>query len=195
MGKKQTDPSAQRLLLQRIAAYLIDIVIVFLGMELLAMLLGINRIELSVVEQMKFNITSNVFFSLYSYLFATFLMKGQTPGKRLVGLRVVSLSTKDGSLIAAEMLFREVIGKLFIEKANLWIAFILVATGAQELIFNYIDNGAINTTLYYIMMIPWPLLISISMVINRDDHRSLHDMVANTSVVSAEKAKTVFRYR
>lgn len=195
MGKKQTDPSAQRLMLQRIAAYLIDIVMVFLGMELLAMLLGINRIELSVVEQMKFNITSNVFFSLYSYLFATFLMKGQTPGKRLVGLRVVSLSTKDGSLIAAEMLFREVIGKLFIEKANLWIAFILVATGAQELIFNYIDNGAINTTLYYIMMIPWPLLISISMVINRDDHRSLHDMVANTSVVSAEKAKTVFRYR
>lgn len=195
MGKKQTDPSAQRLMLQRIAAYLIDIVIVFLGMELLAMLLGINRIELSVVEQMKFNITSNVFFSLYSYLFATFLMKGQTPGKRLVGLRVVSLSTKDGSLIAAEMLFREVIGKLFIEKANLWISFILVATGAQELIFNYIDNGAINTTLYYIMMIPWPLLISISMVINRDDHRSLHDMAANTSVVSAEKAKTVFRYR
>ncbi len=194
MAKKKAAPGTYNHVLQRIAAYLIDLIIIFLVMELLSMLLDIQRAELSAADQIKFDITSNVFFSLYTFLFTAFFMKGQTVGKRLMGLRVVSLSTGDGSLMTGELLFREMVGKLFVEKANIWISFLLVSTGAQEALFAWIDNGFINTTLYYIILIPWPLLVSLSMVLNRDDHRSLHDLMANTTVVPAEKRKSVFRY-
>ncbi|MEG1501375.1 MAG: RDD family protein, partial [Clostridiales bacterium] len=94
-----------------------------------------------------------------------FIMNGQTLGKKMMGLKIVSLTTEDGKLLPNEMLLREVIGKIFIEKANLWITFVLVSTGLQDALYAVVP-GVVSTTLHYIFSVPWLMLISFSMVMN-----------------------------
>lgn len=173
-------------LTQRIFAYLIDLMLVFFVVEILCAMLGIQRTELPIADQLKMDITSNVVFVLYSFLFTAVFTKGQTVGKILMHLRVVS-NGSESLPFKSELLFREVVGKLFVERINLWISLIMVSTGLQDKLFAAINNGFINTTLYYLMILPWPMLVSFSMVVNRADHRSLHDLLANTSVVTHVK--------
>ena len=173
-------------LTQRIFAYLIDLMLVFFVVEILCAMLGIQRTELPIADQLKMDITSNVVFVLYSFLFTAVFTKGQTVGKILMHLRVVS-NGSESLPFKSELLFREVVGKLFVERINLWISLIMVSTGLQDKLFAAINNGFINTTLYYLMILPWPMLVSFSMVVNRADHRSLHDLLANTSVVTYVK--------
>ena len=51
-------------LTQRIFAYLIDLMLVFFVVEILCAMLGIQRTELPIADQLKMDITSNVVFVL-----------------------------------------------------------------------------------------------------------------------------------
>lgn len=185
--RKKVDFDEQNHVFLRIGAYGIDILLVFFFMELLGMLLGVNRAEQSTVDQLKFDITVNIVFSLYTFVFARFIMKGQTLGKRAVGLRVVSTNSGDNSLDVSKLLFREMIGKLFVEKINIWLVFLLVFSGVQDWLFVQIGNQTVNTTIYYMIMLPWPLFISFAMLVNSPDHRCLHDILSDTKVVYMPK--------
>lgn len=132
-------------LTQRIFAYLIDLMLVFFVVEILCAMLGIQRTELPIADQLKMDITSNVVFVLYSFLFTAVFTKGQTVGKILMHLRVVS-NGSESLPFKSELLFREVVGKLFVERINLWISLIMVSTGLQDKLFAAINNGFINTT-------------------------------------------------
>lgn len=186
MEENRKNQKQPKHLTQRIFAYLIDLMLVFFVVEILCAMLGIQRTELPIADQLKMDITSNVVFVLYSFLFTAVFTKGQTVGKILMHLQVVS-NGSESLPFKSELLFREVVGKLFVERINLWISLIMVSTGLQDKLFAAINNGFINTTLYYLMILPWPMLVSFSMVVNRADHRSLHDLLANTSVVTHVK--------
>lgn len=186
MEENRKNQKQPKHLTQRIFAYLIDLMLVFFVVEILCAMLGIQRTELPIADQLKMDITSNVVFVLYSFLFTAVFTKGQTVGKILMHLQVVS-NGSESLPFKSELLFREVVGKLFVERINLWISLIMVSTGLQDKLFAAINNGFLNTTLYYLMILPWPMLVSFSMVVNRADHRSLHDLLANTSVVTHVK--------
>ncbi|MEG1875319.1 MAG: RDD family protein [Angelakisella sp.] len=190
MAKKATDVTEQGHLSQRLIAYTFDVVVVFVAIELLCAVLGIKRSELTTTKQLQLDITSNVLFACYSFILPYFIMNGQTLGKKMMGLKIVSLTTEDGKLLPNEMLLREVIGKVFIEKANLWITFVLVSTGLQDALYAVVP-GVVSTTLHYIFSVPWLMLVSFSMVMNRRDHCAIHDLLGHTRVVSA-KPKIMF---
>lgn len=143
----------------RIAAYLVDLLVVFIMVGIILSTSAINIITLiqNPFSQIRINIylllqffmlsliISLVLFSYYSLI--PYRLNGQTIGKRMFRIRTVNV---DGTSMSFMTIFvREIIGRLFINFSTLGLA------------------------------IP----VSILVALYRKDHRTIHDVLANTIVI------------
>jgi uncharacterized RDD family membrane protein YckC len=166
----------------RIIAFLIDSLIVLVLIYLLRKITPSENVYTNTLIQIKKSINTSLVFSFYSLIFTNYIFKGQTIGKKLMGIRIVTAGSNKIDLMT--LLNREILGKVFIERINLWILFIL----SQASILDNIMSKAVNTTssliLWYVLSMPWVMFLSFAMMVNNKEHISLHDRVAGTRVVS-----------
>lgn len=103
-----------------------------------------------------------------------YFMKGQTIGKKLFQIRIVSANDKPVSLVQY-LLRATVLGNVLISIASILIITLMNADNF------YIVYENVNLVGYIIMY------ITLFMVLIRKDNRGLHDFVANTKVVLTEE--------
>ena len=108
-----------------------------------------------------FNILYFVVYQVYS--------KGQTIGKKIMKIRVVS---DDGDLLMNQMIFRSLISNfIFIDIVS--FIFMLISKNSV-----YFYSVAILEIIQFIVA-----FVSIVMILNRKDGRAIHDKLVHTSVV------------
>jgi uncharacterized RDD family membrane protein YckC len=163
---------------KRILAFLIDVLLIYFILYLFRKAF-LSSSELDLGMQIKNSIMSGLLLSFYSIL-----MKGQTIGKRIMKIELISKN--DHKLDLMTLLNREVLGKVFIERANLWIILILFYTGVLDSIQ---ENGIENPMfliLWYLISLPWLMFLSFAMLVNSNGRNSLHDLVSGTKVIEKE---------
>ncbi len=106
-----------------------------------------------------------------------FLLKGQTFGKKLMKIKVVSSNEKDVSI------FRYILRIIVLN--NIWLS--LINTGAV-----YVCKGIkFYYVTYVISMISFLLyMMNIIMIMFRKDSRGLHDFVASTKVIDVKSTSS-----
>lgn len=166
----------------RIAAFLIDSILVYSLILLLRRLLALENVSNAMVSQIKNNINTNLLFSFYSIVFSNFIFKGQTIGKKIMKITVLKEQYEKIDIIS--LLNREIFGKIFIERINLWILLILSHTSLLDTLLLRVGDNVLYLILWYIISLPWVLFISFAMMINNKEHLSLHDRLSKTRVVS-----------
>lgn len=112
---------------------------------------------------------------VYYVAVPAFLWKGQTPAKRLLGLRIDGLDGKPASL--RQLLLRQVVGVMVLEgvlvtASSDWHQMLAIATG-------------IDFTTYLMYAGYAVAAISIGMLLLSKDHRCLHDVIGGTRVNAA----------
>ncbi len=105
---------------------------------------------------------------LYFVVYQT-LRKGQTLGKRLMKIRVVS---EEGELSYNQMIFRSFLANFIIFDL---MGFVLMLFGSKHV---YFYSVAIITMIQFIMIV-----ISAIMIMNKNDGRALHDKIVHTKVI------------
>ncbi|MBL0769396.1 RDD family protein [Sphingopyxis sp. DHUNG17] len=98
--------------------------------------------------------------------------RAATPGKRLMGIRVVA---RDGGRLTADA----VVARNLIRELELFLPMMMIGNGAAE------DNVAGWTILAGVI---WSLTLSLFLLFNRDRMR-MGDLIAGTWVVMAQRAK------
>lgn len=124
-------------------------------------------------NSINFNILSTVI-SIGYYVVFCYLNNGQTVGKKIFGIRIVSKNGKKVSIINI------IIRSLFIYGiiTNLFNSIFI-----NFLNYKYFGYGNIAITYLEIIFIA----ISLFMIFYRKDNKGLHDLIANTYVVREEK--------
>lgn len=110
---------------------------------------------------------------VYFGVFA-FLMKGQTLGKKIFKLKIVS--ENGGNLNPALFVLRSILVINFIPELLLILLLLLASKDVWLSLSSYINS------LSSIMM-----FLLVGFVLFRDDKRGLHDLIAKTKVVSVEE--------
>lgn len=114
----------------------------------------------------------------YYILIPLFVWHGQTPGKRLCGIKIVQ---EDGSPVALPNLaLRQIVGVTIIEgvianASSVWHQMLTIATGVNF----------VHPLMYVGFAIT---LVSCFMILIRKDHRCLHDFIGGTRVALVEKS-------
>ena len=113
-----------------------------------------------------------ILFGVAYYALVPLLMHGQTLGKRICKVRIVSKDGSDASSLA--LLGRQVLGLMFIEGASVGTSTVIwqvvhIVTGVNLLVYAM----AIGTVV---------TLVSIAMVGLSAHHRALHDVIFGTMV-------------
>ncbi|MHC0037084.1 RDD family protein [Pseudoneobacillus sp. C159] len=163
---------------KRILAFLIDTLLIYFILYLFRKAF-LSPSELDLEIQIKNSIMSGILLSFYSIL-----MNGRTIGKRILKIEIISKN--DQKLDLMTLLNREIMGKVFIERANLWIILILFYTGVLD---NILDNGIKNPIiliLWYLISLPWLMFLSFAILVNSNGRTSLHDLVSGTKVIEKE---------
>jgi uncharacterized RDD family membrane protein YckC len=163
---------------KRILAFLIDTLLIYFILYLFRKAF-LSSSELDLGIQIKNSIMSGLLLSFYSIL-----LKGQTIGKRIMKIELISKN--DQKLDLMTLLNREIFGKVFIERANLWILLILFYSGILD---NILVNGVENPiylVLWYLISLPWLMFLSFAMLVNSNGRNSLHDLVSGTKVIEKE---------
>lgn len=119
--------------------------------------------------------------SIYYIYIPTFVYKGQTPGKKLLGVKIINLDNSEVNL--KTMLRREIIGVAIIEGG-------IVCT--SEYIRQMIELGS-NYKVYSILGILGSVVtvISIIVLLVTKEKRMIHDFIGRTKVVEVSRNKSV----
>lgn len=209
--KKKTKKSPSRekaLFIQRLAAFIIDIMLVSTVASLFSVpfidVEGVNKLNeeataivdqylnqeidmndylsetVSITYQLarKNGIVTiiNLFLAILYFVVYQFYQNGQTIGKKL--LRIQIISNDEDELTMNQMIFRSlIINSILVEMIVL--GFIILAS--REVYFYGV--GTFEGIQYLVM------LISVFMVMFREDGRGLHDLIAHTKVVKIEGVK------
>ncbi len=185
MGKKKRTALAPETasLLRRAGAFLIDWYVGALATALpiaaIAMQLGRDMTDQNIVAyEGSWGLIAGllgILFGIAYYAGAPLLMRGQTLGKRVCGVRIVAKDGSEASPLA--LLGRQVLGLMLIEGASVgtstvvWQVFHIV-TGVDVLV-NAMAVGTVVT------------LASIAVAGLGTGHRAIHDMVFGTMVTAA----------
>lgn len=166
----------------RIAAFFIDSVIVFFLVTILDKTIFKVNLTDNLTNQIKDSINKGIFFSFYYVIFANFIFKGKSIGKLFMNIKIVKENNEEIDLLT--LLNREILCRVFIERINLWILLALSYTGILQHLISGINSKTISPLIWYLISIPWVMLISLIMMIRSDDHLSLHDVIAKTKVIA-----------
>lgn len=114
--------------------------------------------------------------SAYYVLIPIFFYKGQTPGKRLFGIKIIGMDNED---VNFKIMFRrEIIGVMLVEgriiNSSEHIRQMITLVSESERIYLVLINVATVIT-----------LISICLALFRPHQRMIHDYIANSRVVKA----------
>ncbi|WP_428684873.1 RDD family protein [Sphingopyxis sp.] len=114
------------------------------------------------------------FFILRTFWFVGFELgsRAATPGKRLMGIRVVA---RDGGRLTADA----VVARNLIRELELFLPLMMVGFGASE---NMVSGWTV------LAGVTWSLTLSLFLLFNRDRMR-MGDLIAGTWVVMAQRAK------
>lgn len=164
---------------KRILAFLIDTFLIYVFVYIFSIAFS-YRPE-SIEMQVKDSIIKGLILSFYSIIFSNFIFNGQTIGKRLMKIRMVR--SNENQLDLMSLLNREILGKVFIERINLWILLILLQTNLLDPLLNHIGNHPLYLILWYLLSLPWITFLSFAMVVNSKERLSLHDLISKTKVV------------
>jgi uncharacterized RDD family membrane protein YckC len=165
-------------LTKRIAAFFIDTILVYIVVYLFRKAF-LDTPDIEVEMQLKSSIMNGLFLSFYSILF-----KGQTIGKRIMKIKLISVHTHH--LDVMTLLNREILGKIFIERANLWILLILFYTGVLDHILANSVSNPMFLVLWYFLSLPWLMFLSFTMLVNSKEKKSLHDLLSGTTVIEKQ---------
>lgn len=116
----------------------------------------------------------NIFVSIVYFVLFAYLNKGQTIGKKILGIKVVDNKTgKNPSFI--KVLLRGII--LYGYVTSIVSTLILALASKSTYLSSYTYLSFVETTL---------LLLSFAFILFREDTRGLHDLIAGTKVVNAK---------
>lgn len=116
----------------------------------------------------------NIFVSIVYFVLFAYLNKGQTIGKKILGIKVVDNKTgKKPSFI--KILLRGII--LYGYITSIASTLILALASKSTYLSSYTYLSFVETTL---------LLLSFAFILFREDTRGLHDLIAGTKVVNAK---------
>ncbi len=205
---KQSPSREKALFIQRLAAFIIDIMLVSTVASLFSVpfidVEGVNKLNeeattiidqylnqeidmndylsetISITYQLarKNGIVTiiNLFLAILYFVVYQFYQNGQTIGKKL--LRIQVISNDEQELTMNQMIFRSlIINSILVEMIVL--GFIILASSDV-----YFYGVGIFEGIQYLVM-----LISVFMVMFREDGRGLHDLIAHTKVVKIEGVK------
>lgn len=181
-------PTQSSILYRRIAAFFIDLLLFTAFATWLRSLLSVNILELPLIEQLKQDATNAILFAICLTLFQSVFFNGASIGKKIFGLKVYLSNGNKANFYS--IVNREFIGRLLLEKANIWLVLILAYTGIIQHILN-IPTGTVRSLLYYAIILPWPMFFSFIYMLNDPMHRSLHDIIAGTQVVYVKSISSV----
>lgn len=129
-----------------------------------------------------FGIVAGVLALLFAFAYyiaiPLFVWRGQTPGKRLCGIKIVRF---DGASVDfGHLALRQIVGVTIIEgiianASAIWHQMLTIATG-----INFV-----HPLMYAGFAVT---LVSCIMILVRKDHRCLHDFIGDTKVALVEKA-------
>lgn len=166
----------------RIFAFFMDSIIVYLLVLLFREIFTLENVSNNTMSQIKSNINTSLFFAFYSIIFSNFIFKGQTIGKKIMNIVIVKDQNEKVDFIT--LLNREIIGKVFIERINLWILFILSNTSLLENIISKGNNNPLFLIVWYLISLPWLMFVSFVMMLHTKEHLTIHDRISKTKVVS-----------
>ena len=156
----------------RFGALLVDVTIMVIVLFLFALL--IRFIGIASGEDMGEIIGLLGFFLLRTFWFIGFELgsRAATPGKRLMGIRVVA---RDGGRLTADA----VVARNLIRELELFLPLMMLGVGAAE-----------DMVSGWIMLagVAWSLTLSLFLLFNRDRMR-MGDLIAGTWVVMAQRVK------
>jgi uncharacterized RDD family membrane protein YckC len=157
---------------ERIAAFAVDMGIVFASMLALAIGLGIGGIALG--DELVMVGLFLGFFVLRNFYFMGFELRwgGRTPGKRMLGTRVI-----DGA--GGPLLAQAVIARNFIRELEVWIPLGLLFT--HDVLFPGVDAPV------RLLALAWVVALLAVPFVNAD-HMRLGDLIGGTLVVVAPRA-------
>lgn len=178
-SKNMSNPAKN---INRILAFLIDSIIVYLLVLLSKNFFMLENVSKNLMSQIRYNINISLFYSFYSTIFTAFIFRGQTIGKKI--MNIVIIKENNEKIDFFTLLNREVFGKIFIERINLWILLILSNTSFLETIISKISSSIAFLILWYIISLPWLTFISFAMMLHNKEHLSIHDRTSKTKVVS-----------
>lgn len=116
----------------------------------------------------------NIFVSIVYFVLFAYLNKGQTIGKKILGIKVVDNKTgKNPSFI--KVLLRGII--LYGYVTSIASTLILALASKSTYLSSYTYLSFVETTL---------LLLSFAFILFREDTRGLHDLIAGTKVVNTK---------
>lgn len=167
---------------KRIAAFFIDIFIVYIFIALFSKILPNISSVREETSKIRESINNGILLGFYYIIFSSFIFKGQSIGKKVMNIKVVKENDENIDLLV--LLNREILAKIFIEKANLWMLLIMSETGILQKIISQINSKNISSLIWYLISLPWIMFISFAMMVNNKDHESLHDIISKAKVVN-----------
>ncbi|MDF2673829.1 MAG: hypothetical protein K0R09_2094 [Clostridiales bacterium] len=168
-------------ILNRIFAFFIDSIIVYLLVLLIKEFFSLENVSNSTMSQIKNDINTSLFFAFYSIIFSSFIFKGQTIGKKI--MHIIIVKEQNDKIDFLTLLNREILGKIFIERINLWILLILSNTNLLENITSK-GNNPLFLVVWYIISLPLVMFVSFVMMLHTKEHLTIHDRISKTKVVS-----------
>lgn len=169
----------------RIIAFLIDSIIVFLIFAVLDKAIFKFNLTDNLTNQINDSLNKGLFFAFYYVLFAAFIFKGQSIGKKIMNIKIVRENSEGIDLMT--LLNREVLCRVFVERINLWILLLLSYTGILQRLVEGINSRHISIIIWYLISLPWFMFVSFIMMVNSSEHLSLHDRISKTKVISLKK--------
>jgi len=183
MDRKKNDQYISAKLYKRIIAFIIDTLLIYMVVYFFRKAFLSTGPEIETGMQIRDGIMNGLLLSFYSILF-----KGQTIGKRMMKIQIVC--SNDERLDLMSLLNREIFGKVFIERMNLWILLLLSYTGYLETILDKVVDEPLYLIIWYLVSLPWIMFLSFTMLVNSKGQLSLHDQISGTRVI--EKSENAY---
>lgn len=108
------------------------------------------------------------------FVIIQYLLKGQTIGKKILGIKIVSSNDKKLTILTYT-LRSLIINNIFLNTINL-------------VFLNYTNKNTFNTANTIIdFLISFIEAVTIFLIITREDHRGIHDLCCHTKVISTKE--------
>jgi uncharacterized RDD family membrane protein YckC len=164
-----------RYVLRRTGAYIADALLVYAMVRVMKE--AVPDMPADMAGAMLFQ---NVIFALYAIILTT-LLRGRTFGKMIFRLRVVRSDGGRASFL--HIVVREFTGRFLFEASNLILLALFEYLGVLEGFLEYCASFPGGILLYYLVSLPWILVISFSRVMLYRDHLAIHDRISGTKVI------------